>query len=258
MIKVSSFSNPWLVFPQPNPDCKLRLLCFPYAGGGTSMFWNWSAHFSPFVEICAVRLPGRETRYQEPAFTDMDLLIEALIDPLLPVLDKPFVFFGHSMGALVSFELARFLRKRYGLTPKQLLVSARRAPQIPHQTPPLFNLPEPDFLEEIRRFNGIPSTILEDRELMQLFLPTLRADFSVLETYQYVSEKLLDCPINVFGGLQDTQVTVEELEAWQEQTLGDFSLQMFPGDHFFLNTASQKKLLESISSILEKILNPGI
>jgi medium-chain acyl-[acyl-carrier-protein] hydrolase len=185
----------------------------------------------------------------EPPFTQLEPLIQELTPVLLPCLDKPFAFFGHSMGALVSFELARILRKKYDLSPVHLFVSGRRTPQVPDPDPPIHTLPEPEFLDELRRYNGTPESVLENAELMQLFLPTLRADFAVLETYVYTPEPLLNCPITAFGGLEDWKASCEDLEAWREQTNADFSLQMFPGDHFFVHSA-QPLLLQALSRAL--------
>jgi medium-chain acyl-[acyl-carrier-protein] hydrolase len=245
--------NNWLVYPQPNPDAQLQLICFHYAGCGAAIFHPWPDYLPTNVQVCAIRLPGRETRFKEPLFTDIDSLIQSLIHPLLTILDKPFAFFGHSMGALISFELSRFLRKNYGLSPQHLFVSSRCAPQLAPTNPPLHNLPESNFIEKLCEFNGIPQAVLADKELMQIFLPILRADFSVLETYSYTAEQPLNFAITTFGGMQDSVVSVRQLEAWQAQTNQSFSLQMFPGDHFFINTA-KSSLLTSISKTLEELL----
>jgi medium-chain acyl-[acyl-carrier-protein] hydrolase len=153
------------------------------------------------------------------------------------------------MGGLVSFELARLLRKNYGKSPVHLFVSGNGAPQVPDPDPPIYALPEPEFLEELRRLNGTPEAVLENAELMQLLLPAIRADFAVIETYAYTPESPLDCPITAFGGLQDREVSYDDLKAWQEQTNAAFSLHMLPGDHFFLQSA-QPLLLQLLSKKL--------
>jgi medium-chain acyl-[acyl-carrier-protein] hydrolase len=173
----------------------------------------------------------------------MEPLVQAIATALLPHLDKPFALFGHSMGAIVSFELARLLRQNYGISPVYLFVSGRRAPQIPHPKPPTYNLPEPAFLAELRRLNGTPKAVLENAELLQLLLPIVRADFEALETYFYQAQPPLECPIAAFGGLSDTETNIDNLEAWANQTTAAFSLQMLPGDHFFLHSA-QSQLLQ--------------
>jgi medium-chain acyl-[acyl-carrier-protein] hydrolase len=149
----------------------------------------------------------------------------------------PFAFFGHSMGALISFELARQLRRQHAPGPIALFVSAHRAPQRPAPNPPVHSLPQDEFVEELRRLNGTPEAVFQDAELMQLLLPTLRADFAVCETYTYMPEEPLECPILAFGGLQDHEVSRDDLAAWRAQTHRTFKLRMVPGDHFFLHSA---------------------
>jgi medium-chain acyl-[acyl-carrier-protein] hydrolase len=239
----------WIPLGKPDPEARLRLFCFPYAGGGALVFRNWSDGLPADVEVCPVQLPGRGTRLMEHPFTQLPPLVAALAQALSPLLDKPFAFFGHSLGALVSFELARQLRRQYGVHPVRLFVSAGRAPQIPHRGPPIHILPEKEFLAELRRLNGTPSELLDHKELMVIMLPLLRADFAVYETYVYSSEPPLNCPISAFGGLQDRKVNNSDLEAWRAQTNISFSLRMFPGDHFFLK---QPLLLRVLSQELQR------
>jgi medium-chain acyl-[acyl-carrier-protein] hydrolase len=161
-------------------------------------------------------------------------------------MDKPFVFFGHSMGALISFELARQLRRDYGKQPIQLFVSGRRAPQLRDRDLPTNTLPESDFVAELRRLNGTPAEVLENGELLQFMLPILRADFAINETYEYLPERPFSFPITACGGLHDDEVSRNDLEGWKEQTDASFVLRMFPGDHFFLN-AYQPLFLRALS-----------
>jgi len=185
----------------------------------------------------------------ETPFTQLAPLVQALAQGLFPLLNKPFAFFGHSLGALVAFELARQLRRKSGVQPVRLFVSADRAPQILHRDRPIHAMPEKEFLVELRRLNGIPGKVLEEAELMQTMLPVLRADLAVRETYVYSTEPPLNCPISTFGGLQDRRVSRGDLEAWREQTSVSFSLRMFPGDHFFWRT-TQPLLLQVLSQDL--------
>jgi len=242
-------SHSWITCPFPNPQASLRLFCFPYAGGGALSFRGWGTQLPPGVEVRPIELPGRGMRLKEAPFTRLVPLVEAVVEALLPYLDKPFAFFGHSMGALISFEVARRLRRDQALNPVHLFVSGRRAPQWPDPDPPIHALPEAEFLGELRRLNGTPEAVLANRELMQLLLPVLRADFAVLETYCYEPASPLECPIAAFGGLQDPEVACEMLEAWRQQTRSDFSLQMLPGDHFFLHT-SQSLLWQALNHTL--------
>ena len=227
----------WLKCYKPLPDASLRLFCFPYAGSGAIAFRSWSDGLPQTVEVYAIELPGRGTRMKEPLYTKMPPLVEAIAPALLPKLDKPFAFFGHSMGAILAFECSRLLRQKYGLLPVYLFVSGRNAPQVPDPDPPIHDASKAAFIEELRRFNGTPEAVLKSSELMELLLPVLRADFEVLETYTYVEQKPLECAIAAFGGTEDVKTRVDYLEAWAKQTTGSFSLHKLPGDHFFLNSA---------------------
>jgi medium-chain acyl-[acyl-carrier-protein] hydrolase len=249
MIPCSSTANPWILRPNPNSQAKLRLFCFPYAGGGAAVFRDWSKALPATIEVCLVELPGHGTRLRERPCSRLLPLIEAIVPFLLPYLDKPFAFFGHSMGGLISFELARLLRRCYHCLPVHLCISGRRAPQISNSKCSIYALPEPEFLQELRRLNGTPPAVLESADLMQVFLPILRSDFEILETYCYRFEPPLACPITVLGGLQDSEVSYEELKAWQEQTASKFAVRMLPGDHFFPH---------SFQSLLLQILIQGL
>ncbi|MGF1523405.1 MAG: thioesterase II family protein [Leptolyngbyaceae cyanobacterium] len=248
-----SITNSWIQCLCPNPQARLRLFCFPYAGGGVWNFRTWAEALPKTLEVYAIALPGRGKRFTETAFTQLAPLVDAIASAIIPYLDKSFAFFGHSMGGLVSFELARLLRRNAQCNPVHLFVSGRRAPQLPATDKPIHALSDPKFLQEIRRLNGTPNTVLENAELMQLMLPTLRADFTLLETYVYRYEPPLSCPITTFGGLQDSEVSVEALEAWCEQTSATFSLKMLPGDHFFLHF-SQFSLMQLIRQELNQAI----
>ncbi|WP_373528341.1 thioesterase II family protein [Nostoc sp.] len=241
--------NFWVNCPQPNPQAKERLFCFPYAGGRSASFRTWASSLPSNIEVCAIEYPGRGRQIKLEPFTRLEPLVEAIAQALISYLDKPFAFFGYSMGGLVSFELTRLLRSKYSLAPFHLFISARRAPQIPLTKPLLHVLSDRDLLKELHSLNGTPRAVLENPELMQIFLPILRADFAVLETYIYTQEQPLECPITVFGGLQDKEISHEALQAWREQTIADFSLQMFNDDHFFIHS-HQELLLKFISHVI--------
>lgn len=234
-------ANSWLGSYKPKPHARLRLFCFPYAGGGASIYQTWADKLPDTVEVCPVQLPGRESRMKEKPFTDMILLIKALAAALIPLQDRPYAFFGHSMGALISFELARYLRSHQSPLPIHLFLSGRGAPQITGPETAKSDLPEEEFIEELIRLNGTPREVLDNPELMLMMIPLLRADFLLFESYAYVVEPPLDCPISVFGGLQDHEIGPEKLEGWREQTTEGFVRRMLPGDHFFLH--SQRAVL---------------
>jgi medium-chain acyl-[acyl-carrier-protein] hydrolase len=236
----------WLARLNRNPQASLRLFGFPYSGASASMYYRWVNQLPASIDVCPVELPGRGNRLLEPPFTRIGPLVRAAAQALLPHLDRPFAFFGHSMGALVSFELARHLRRMHGLIPVRVFVSGHAAPHLPDREPPLHTLPEPEFVEKLRALDGTPVEVLEHAELRELILPILRADFAVCETYTYEPGDPLDCPISAFGGLQDPHVTRDDLDAWREHTRVSFSSQMFAGNHFFINTA-QPLVLRSVA-----------
>ncbi|HAJ59522.1 MAG TPA: hypothetical protein DCP31_09835 [Cyanobacteria bacterium UBA8543] len=248
---VSQQTNLWITHPPLNSQARLRLFCFPHAGAGASIYRAWSDNLPPEIEVCPIQLPGREDRLGETPFTRLLPLIGTLAPLLRPYLDIPFAFFGHSFGALLSFELAREFRKQKFPTPVHLFVSGSRAPQIPDLDLPIHRLPDPKFIESLRRFNGTRPEVLQNPELLQLFLPALRSDFAILETYFYATQERLNCPISAFGGLEDKKVSYEQLDAWRDQTHGDFTLQMFPGDHFFWHN-NHKSLLKAIAHEIQK------
>lgn len=242
----------WLAYREANPRARLRMFCFPYAGGGASAYRGWGASLPQEIEVCPVQLPGREGRLREQPFTRPEELIQAVTDALIPWFDLPFVFFGHSMGAMIGFELSRELRRRGRTLPLHLFVSGRRAPQLPTRDEPIHDLPEPEFIERLRELNGTPEEVLQHAELMKLLTPLLRADFAVNETYNYTEEEPLEPGISAFGGLADSDVGRDDVEAWSIQTRGRFRMRMMPGDHFFLHP--QKDLIiESVARDLAEI-----
>lgn len=248
---VASSRNHWLPSSGNKSQGHLRLFCFPYAGGGASLFHSWSAQLPPEIEVCPVQLPGRENRLLEQGISQIDALIQPLTIALLPYLDKPYAFFGHSMGALISFELSRALRRFPQVSsPVRLIVSGRRAPQLPDLDPPTHALSDDDFIMELHRLKGTPKEVLQNADLLQIVLPLLRADFALCETYTYIPDTPLNCPITAIGGLEDSEVTREEVAAWNKQTTNqEFKLRFFPGDHFFLHK-QQPALLRVIAQDL--------
>lgn len=236
-----------------NPHARVNLVCFPYAGGGAQLFNSWhTALPTGEIQVCAVQYPGRGSRVQEKAFTDCSALVDAFLPHLLPILNKPFALFGHSMGAIVAFEVARRLQTEHGLQPERLIVSGRRAPQIPMTDRLTYNLPDAEFTEELRRLNGTPTEVLDHPELMQLMIGIIRADFTLTQTYRYLPGPQLTCPMSVFGGLGDTDVSREHLEAWCELTSSGCSLRMFEGDHFFIQTNPAPLLKTIREQLLQK------
>jgi len=230
----------------------MRLFCFPYAGGGASIFRNWARHLPGHVEVCPVQLPGRDQRLFEPPLTNISAVVEALAEELKYWRELPFAFFGYSMGALIAFELAHHFREKYQVEPVHLFVAGRPGPQIPDPNEPTYDLPEPEFIDELRRLNGTPLDVIANKELMTLMIPLLRADFELCQTYRYSPKPPLHCSITAFGGLADKSVSRSSLEAWQVHSTAGFAVRMLPGDHFFLHS-QEKTVLEKMSQELYRI-----
>jgi len=232
---------------------KPRLFCFPWAGGGALPYKPWREPLADIVSLIPVRLPGRESRYGEAGFERMEKLVEALVEQIRPYAEGRFSFFGHSMGAGIAFELARAMRREGLPAPVSLHVSGARAPQyrLNHQPPPEPSLR--DFIEELRRLEGFPPSVLNNPELLKLALPALLADARLYRQYRYLPEPPLEMPIYAYGGEADPNVTAEHLEAWREQTTGPFERREFKGGHFYLEP-SQAALLAALRAALKRVL----
>lgn len=242
--------NPWLTCFTPHPTATLRLFCFPYAGGGAPVFREWSG-LLPNAEIIALQYPGRGARMMEPPMQSLPELAAGIYEAILPHLNKPFAFFGHSLGSLVAFEVARLLRKNGHPLPRHLFVSARKAPHVPRTAEKqMHKLPEQEFIEELKTYNGTPKEILENKDLMELVLPVLRADFRVNETYEYGEEPALHIPLTALTGIEDSRATEADMTKWSLHTSDVFTQQTFPGDHFYLNP-----LQKELTAFLAKQLN---
>ncbi|HEV7602284.1 MAG TPA: alpha/beta fold hydrolase [Bradyrhizobium sp.] len=248
-MRSTATSSPWLTETRHTGRPKLRLFCLPYAGGGAAIYWPWPKEFPDTIEVRAVRLPGREQRSAEPPWTVATYVAAALATALLPLLDEPFAFFGHSMGAGIAYETARVLARDHGRTAVGFMASGSRAPQLPSRQSPLYRLPDERLLKELERLGGTPPSALKNSELMQLILPTLRADLQLAETYIAAQPSGLGCPVVAFGGTGDPQIHRSELEAWRPISNGDFCLHMIEGDHFFLNSNRERLISLAVSEL---------
>lgn len=222
----------------------VRLFCFPYAGGGVSVYRQWDC-LPDTVDIWGVQLPGREERTLERPFARMTEVIDTICARLPDELDGPYAFFGHSMGAIVSWEVARELVRRGLPAPVWLFVSGCRPPHMPDETC-FWLLSDDELIDEIRKMDGTPRAVLENRDLMQLLLPTIRADFAVLENRQFQAPEPVDVPITVFGGAEDARVRPEHLAGWRELTRAECETHVFAGGHLFL-----REERDAILSIME-------
>lgn len=227
--------SPWVMTFRPNPAARLRLYCFPYAGGGASAYNTWPARLPGDVEVRAIQYPGRETRWSEPVQTEADALVSGILDGLREQLaELEYAFFGHSMGAMVAYEAARRVRAAGFPEPRLLLLSGRRAPHFRSPPPAMRTLPDLEFLDHLADLNGTPPAVLENKQLMQLLLPILRADFTLDETYRHAPGVQLQLPFAIYGGTDDRRLPEADLRAWAGYTRGPSLVRMFPGDHFYL------------------------
>ncbi len=245
-------STPWLGGPPPSPDARVRLFCFPFAGGGASAFQGWVGKLPEGVELCRIQLPGRENRFIDPAIDDGSVLIPTLAAELRPFLDVPFAFFGHSMGSMISFELIRLLARENGPQPLHFFPSGHRGPHMRLRRRLWADLPKPELIAELQEIDGIPHELLEHDELLELLLPTVRADLKLYENYKYEPGDPLSCPITAFGGDRDELVNEEELQGWSEHTSAASEYHMLPGGHFYL--FEEEELLRRLSDEAAKLL----
>lgn len=230
--------DPWFPYRKPQPNARLRVFCFPYAGGGASVFNGWSTALPADVELCALQIPGRERRILEPPFRQLSPLLDALEPVLVPLLDKPFVFFGYSLGTRLALGLTQRWQTRGAPLPLGLIMTAAGAPHLPR--PSRESLDDAAFVDMLRRYEGTPSEVLAHRELLDMVLPMLRADFAVADTLMPATP--VRCPLSAWAGLEDPHVTREQQERWRELTTAEFRTRTFPGKHFFLRTAREALL----------------
>lgn len=230
-------STPWLICPSGDlVSRRLRLYCFPYSGGNAVSFVPWQREIDPAIELCAIQLPGRGGRFREPPCTSFAGLIALLAEVLSGVEQPalPFAFYGHSLGALVAFELARHCRDRGMPLPQHLIVSGCNAPPLREKSKRLHELPDDDLIAKLREYNGTPAEILDNRELMQILLPAIRADFALGADYHYQPAEPLPIPLTALSGRRDAHVDAGEIRRWGELTSMVYHEHWFEGDHFFI------------------------
>jgi surfactin synthase thioesterase subunit len=232
----------------------LRLYCLPYAGGSARVFADWAGALPAGVELVGLELPGRGLRFHEEPVARLEPVVADLLGAVLSRPPERFAVLGYSYGSLLAFELCRRLEHYHGLVAEHLFVAAMRAPGVPRTEPPVSALPDHLFREHIRSLGGTPPEVLEHDALMEILLPVLRADFTVVDNYAYHG-KPVSCPVTAFGGFDDAGVTPDALTAWAGCTLGPFALHMFPGGHFFLRTA-RDELLSHLAGALNPVAGP--
>ncbi|ACR14139.1 thioesterase II family protein [Teredinibacter turnerae] len=248
-------TSKWFIISQPKRAPAIRLICFPYAGGSAAIYFPWLAYLPEYVELVAVQLPGRANRINETPFVRMEALIESLFAEIVPLLDRPYVIFGHSLGSRMGIELIRKLSLEGKRLPSHFIASGSRAPHIPIQGGGLHDLPMDEFIGALRDLNGTPEEILKNDHLMRLCAPTIRADFCLGAHYVYKNEEQLPVRTTVFAGRSDVGLSDEQLVAWGQHFETGASVKMFDGDHFFLES-NVSSVLEVINGILISMMEP--
>lgn len=243
-------SQEWIQRFALRPECGLRLICFPHAGGSAAAFRPWALEMPHSIEVCAAQLPGRANRFRERPLDSISSIVDALVSALLPLMDRPYALFGHSMGAVLALEVALQLQQAGAAPANHLFLSSRRPPGTPSAVPELHRLPDQEFVAAINRhYGGIPAEILQEPDLLALLLPCLRADIAALERHRPTPAVPLEIPLTVYGGSADSSVPARQLDAWRQHTSGAFQVRLFDGGHFFL-TARKAELLQDIASRL--------
>jgi medium-chain acyl-[acyl-carrier-protein] hydrolase len=256
-LKSSELSSPSAAVDRPwfsefsfdaEPDA-VSLFAFPYAGGGTAVFRSFTPYLGKNVRLRPIHIPGREMRIKHPPFSSLSALSKFLVGKLKEYFVPPFAFYGHSMGAGIAFEVTQELRRQGHPLPCHLFCSARRAPQIADRFPPLHVLDREDFLTALSRYEGTPSALFENRELQEIFLPILRSDFALGETYLYTKEEPLPLSITTFAGRNDAVVPPEDVAAWGDLTSEGGGHHIYEEGHFFSQVCI-KDIARIISSSL--------
>ncbi|GAB3966451.1 thioesterase II family protein [Streptomyces sparsus] len=223
----------WIRRFRPAPDAAERLVCFPHAGGSASFYLPVATALSPGVDVVAVQYPGRQDRRQEPGPSSIAALADEVSRALAVWDDRPLTFFGHSMGALVAFEVARRMESA-GSGPVRLFASGRRAPSRTRNET-VHTLDDDGVVAELRALAGTDTRFLQDEELLRMVLPAIRSDYRAVETYRCEPGAALNCPITVLTGDADPKTSLEEAGAWDEHTAAEAELLVFPGGHFYLS-----------------------
>lgn len=230
-----------------------KLFCFPHAGGTAALFRDWNRALAPMIEVCPVEFPGHASRFNERAFDSIEPLVDCLFKDIKKCADAPIALFGHSMGAIVAFELALRFQSHWERELGILIVSGCGTPAAGTTRRAIHDLPDAEFIEELKLLNGTPSEVLGDQELLSSLFPVIRSDFRLMHSYRYTPMSSLACPIIVLGGTEDTEVLPEQLSGWSELTTGRCLVELFPGDHFFLRNC-ESELLHFIKKQIELCL----
>jgi medium-chain acyl-[acyl-carrier-protein] hydrolase len=244
----------WFVVPQPNPKATIRLFCFPYAGGSAQIYMQWANYLNAETELVLIQPPGRGARILETAYSDMETLIKDLLDVFPRVINKPYILFGHSLGSRVAFELLNQLNQLgYGL-PANFIASGSKGPYKSSISKQIISLSDDQLISELKKLNGTPDAILANKELLQFFMPIIRADLEIAYSYSFSGEAKFNCPLTVFGGDNDSVAPPSSLTNWQDFFDLPATIHVISGDHFFINS-QREVVIDKLNLIIKKTLS---
>jgi pyochelin biosynthetic protein PchC len=252
---VTGAAADWLTRFTDRPDAATRLVCFPHAGGGAPAFYHWAHLLPPDIDLAAVQYPGRLNRMGEPCLTEMDDMTAGICRALAQDGGGPLVLFGHSMGALVAYEVAGRLSSDGWHPVERLIVSAHPHPAATPRTS-LHRAPDEALCAELRRLGGSDPSALQDDRLRPLVLALIRRDYQLVETYRHRARPKLACPVTGFAGDSDSEATPDQMRAWAEVTTAGFDLRVFPGGHFYLNPA-REAVVAAVVEVLTAVCPDG-
>ncbi|MEV4616781.1 alpha/beta fold hydrolase [Kitasatospora sp. NPDC049258] len=223
----------WLRRYHPAPGSRVRLVCFPHAGGSASFYLPVSARFAPGADVICLQYPGRQDRRFEPCIDDIGTLADRITDELLTLDERPTVFFGHSMGAVLAFETAWRLEQKGTHAPRSVIASGRRAPST-SRVETVHDQSDAGVIAEVRLLGGTNPQLLGDDEILRMAMPAIRGDYRAIERYRCEPDRVVSCPITALTGDADPRTTLTEADAWRVHTTGAFQLKVLPGGHFFI------------------------
>ena len=229
----------------------VRLFCFPFAGGGAAAFANWQDGLAPHIQVNALQPPGRGARFGETPYREWRPLIDELVEALRAWVDLPYAFFGHSLGGLVAFELAHACAHAGLPAPCHLFISATNAPGTKPERPDITLMDDRALIARLRTYSGTPPEILGNEALMELLLPAIRADLTLLQNDKYQRRPALSAPVTLLAGRDDPHLVHDDLLHWRRETTAEFRQEYFPGNHFYLQPE-----LAAVCRLLRESLRP--
>lgn len=228
------------------------LFCLPYAGGSESIYYKWKKYLSPFIELEPIELKGRGKRFNEPLYETLDEAVEDIFMNIKSkILDEEYMIYGHSMGSLLAYEIYYKIKDNNLRKPKHIFFSGYEAPSIIKKRENTYTLPNYDFINKIIELGGTPEEVMNNKELLDLFLPIIRSDFKILETYNYKErEDKIQCDVSILNGKKDS-INLDEILAWKNHAGKGFKVYNFEGNHFFINS-NVKNITNVINETLVK------